>query len=397
MFGSDQGYVVVTNNDTQVTFNPTDQWQRLPSSPDNYMSPSYALTPAQGATASLTFNGTCVYYYSDKKSTHGAFNVQIDDSDPAQLSSFSETSVGEMLLYASPVLSRDEHVLLITNLETNVVAVSFFIYRPSDLPSPEQCADPSTPPVNLDVQPPSDMDITVKAGDQSLLFAPSDQWEEFEDYKLSYSRGASIEFTFLGTNVWYTSDMNWDHGSFSVTLDGSDPTTLTSFSLSRRGDQVLYGSPDLSPGKHTLRIFNEDNKAMGIENFIYRPCVENVTAPAPPSSSFPSSASSTGGSPTPSSRQASVKPQGGRLSDGAFIGIAVGVVSFVHLSIFVFFVVRQLRRARRNNQIRHTIPYHPQLFSVLDLEGMEPASRSFPSGKTEKAAVSTRWVSFPDD
>lgn len=396
---------MVTNNDTHVSFNPDDQWQRWPSSPGNYMSPSYALTSAQGATVSVKFNGTCIYYYSDKNFDHGAFNVQIDDGDAVELSSYSADSVGPSVLYASPVLGPGEHDLCITNLETDIVAVSFFVYRPSDLPAPSECADPSTPPVSLSVSAPSKDDITVKASDQSLAFTPSGQWEDLGDYKLSYSHGASITFTFTGTNVWYTSDTNWDHGPFSVTLDDSPPMLLSSFSIPGRGNQLLYGSPDLSPGRHTLHLSNEDATGMGIDNFIYRPSPQNGTVSGSPSSSSNGHPSPTEGHPTPSSHQASVKPEARRLSDTAFIGIAVGVVTFIHLCVLAFFVGRHLRRSRRNKQMGLTAPY-PYPTRPVDIEG---AAVGRPTHTTTGVLVpprqadrgpsrpSSRWVSFPDN
>lgn len=70
--------------------------------------------------------------------------------------------------------------------------------------------------------------------------------------------------------MWYYSDLNHDHGAYTIDVDGSAPPLILSSydGSSWRQEELLFGTP-VDPGPHyVLTITNlEEAKAAGIHYF----------------------------------------------------------------------------------------------------------------------------------
>ncbi|EJD46815.1 hypothetical protein AURDEDRAFT_164268 [Auricularia subglabra TFB-10046 SS5] len=116
----------------------------------------------------------------------------------------------------------------------------------------------------------------------SVSYFPREAWNSTHDtqyssftagsYHVTDVGGAYMSFTFKGTHVSYFSDKNNDHGDFLIVVDDGEPFTGTSHALTwSRSSLLLYSSPDLSPGTHTLTITNmQAHTALGLDYFLIR-------------------------------------------------------------------------------------------------------------------------------
>ncbi|EJD46813.1 hypothetical protein AURDEDRAFT_123919 [Auricularia subglabra TFB-10046 SS5] len=88
-------------------------------------------------------------------------------------------------------------------------------------------------------------------------------------YHLTSTPGAYATFTFNGSYVAYYSDLNFDHGAFTVSLDGRIVLSGSSQSATLLKQRVLFSSA-VAPGRHVLTITNaQDANITGVDYFIY--------------------------------------------------------------------------------------------------------------------------------
>ncbi|EJD46814.1 hypothetical protein AURDEDRAFT_123920 [Auricularia subglabra TFB-10046 SS5] len=127
-------------------------------------------------------------------------------------------------------------------------------------------------------------EIVIEDNDEShVSYYPVDAWEfrtrsvsdddyHGASYHLTSTPGAYVTFTFNGSYVAYYSDLNVDHGAFTVLLDGQTVLTDSSQSDTLQKQRVLFGRA-ISPGHHVLTIENaQDTKITGVDFFMWAPC-----------------------------------------------------------------------------------------------------------------------------
>ena len=56
----------------------------------------------------------------------------------------------------------------------------------------------------------------------------------------------------------YYSDVDADHGLYTVSIDGSNPEQLNGYNGGHRTQQMLWSKTDLTPGKHTFTLTQYD-------------------------------------------------------------------------------------------------------------------------------------------
>lgn len=77
--------------------------------------------------------------------------------------------------------------------------------------------------------------------------------------------GAEFTLTFRGTKAWLFGTVDPNHGTADIYIDGSSQAeTIDTYAASRKVNQVIYTTPDLDYGVHTLRLVTKD-KATGIQ------------------------------------------------------------------------------------------------------------------------------------
>ncbi|EJD45421.1 hypothetical protein AURDEDRAFT_165636 [Auricularia subglabra TFB-10046 SS5] len=182
-------------------------------------------------------------------------------------------------------------------------------------------------------------------------YFPESAWNSTNDpersyhghsYHFTYASGAYATFNFTGSYVAYYSDHHTDHGSFNVSIDGTT-TELSSYGSTLVENITLFAA-DLSYGAHTLTVKNlEDNKAMGVDYFVYRTTSPIVSA-SPQAVPTTFETSTTPFSATAGSTVYTASPETGgvlALDPAAVAGVAFGALASVIVLIMVGFVVRR--------------------------------------------------------
>ncbi|KAH7096354.1 hypothetical protein BKA62DRAFT_719895 [Auriculariales sp. MPI-PUGE-AT-0066] len=139
-------------------------------------------------------------------------------------------------------------------------------------------------PPNAIVVDDSDNSVWYSEGWKHVVGRP--EWYTGSSYHLTYNCGATVSFTFEGTEVFFISDYNDDHGRFSVSLFSGysisgDPDVEYELS-SHWPKHVPFRVPfhhefplDTSENNnntHTIVIKNMDcGKALGVDGFKYVP------------------------------------------------------------------------------------------------------------------------------
>ena len=76
----------------------------------------------------------------------------------------------------------------------------------------------------------------------------------------SYTAGATATFTFSGNQVALHAVKDVDQGIMSVSIDGGTPVNVDDYSPTRNASGIVWTSPMLSTGTHTLTIVNTGQK-----------------------------------------------------------------------------------------------------------------------------------------
>ena len=76
--------------------------------------------------------------------------------------------------------------------------------------------------------------------------------------------GASFTVSFTGSKIYLVGTTDPNHGTASVSIDGGSATSIDTYATSRSLGQIIYESPDLEHGTHTLTL-TATSKAIGID------------------------------------------------------------------------------------------------------------------------------------
>ncbi|EJD48168.1 hypothetical protein AURDEDRAFT_122970 [Auricularia subglabra TFB-10046 SS5] len=123
--------------------------------------------------------------------------------------------------------------------------------------------------------------IVVQDDDPAIVYTPQKDWYKFGgdggNYTVTNAYLAQFVYTFTGSEIWYYSDVNGDHGNFSVALDGVSKGIRTSSAPSWKPQIVLFHAT-LEPGTHTITVMSM-NQLGNVTSLDYlawaaRSCVE---------------------------------------------------------------------------------------------------------------------------
>ena len=76
--------------------------------------------------------------------------------------------------------------------------------------------------------------------------------------------GASFTVSFTGSKIYLIGTTDPNHGKANVSIDGGTATSIDTYATSRSLGQIIYESPDLEHGEHTLTL-TATTKAIGID------------------------------------------------------------------------------------------------------------------------------------
>ena len=221
-----------------------------------------------GASVSIDFTGSALNIYGVKAPNHRKFTVAIDGGDPVTLDAYaaSRTS-GDAVLFSSAAqgieLEEGEHTAVLTILDEYNEAAVAPVYGLSitciGVFTSEEPAEPEPEPFpGFTIV--EDMQTTT--GDDLFCVKYNGSWsggsyypDSFHDGYEHYAHsGDSFEMKFIGNKVemWATKASN--HGVYTFSIDGEEIGTGSATNSSRVNQQLIYTTPELEYGEHTLKV-----------------------------------------------------------------------------------------------------------------------------------------------
>lgn len=103
-------------------------------------------------------------------------------------------------------------------------------------------------------------------------FTLDDSWIFENDDTSAWSnanKGGEASFNFTGTKAWILGTIDPNHGTMDVYIDGDKVGTANTYSSTRALGQLLYTTPDLEYGPHTVRLVCTKN-AIGMSEALYQ-------------------------------------------------------------------------------------------------------------------------------
>jgi len=90
-----------------------------------------------------------------------------------------------------------------------------------------------------------------------------------DDVRYTESNGASVSYTFTGTQVKFFSELANDGGEIDVYLDDAFVKTVSGYADQRAAQQVLFDSGELEDGTHAIRLVKKTGQYMLVDRFDY--------------------------------------------------------------------------------------------------------------------------------
>src|SRR5690606_3442399 len=90
-----------------------------------------------------------------------------------------------------------------------------------------------------------------------------------DDVRYTEANGASVSYTFTGTQVKFFSELANDGGDIDVYVDDAFVKTVSGYADQRAAQQVLFDSGELEDGTHTIRLVKKSGQYMLVDRFDY--------------------------------------------------------------------------------------------------------------------------------
>jgi hypothetical protein len=121
--------VAIDNTDSAwITYRPAEEWKRFVT--EKLKTSSQHNTQTGGASFTVKFNGSYVWYVSDRNFDHGRFQVELD-GNVSTGSSYDASYQTEEYLFCQELDESREHTLTISNMDDGkYFTVDYITYRP---------------------------------------------------------------------------------------------------------------------------------------------------------------------------------------------------------------------------------------------------------------------------
>ncbi|MDP4092301.1 MAG: stalk domain-containing protein [Bacillota bacterium] len=255
--GNDQTPALVTVNDNQTgtalnQFTYHGSW--------NYGSQSGAYkndnhwSSKVNAYYQVTFHGNQVKLYGAIDPRHGIAAVSIDGSAESYVDFYSSVRKDNVLVYTSPVLPNGQHTLKVRVTGSKSQASSGTTVTSDRL---EILNNPSTPPNNPSLATVNDNTTGTSLNQfnyQGTWYYGYQTGAYNSDNHWSNQTNAYYQVIFQGNQVNIYGAIDPGHGIAAVSIDGSAETLVDFYSSVRKDNVLVYTSPVLSNGQHTLKV-----------------------------------------------------------------------------------------------------------------------------------------------
>lgn len=247
------GTTRIQQTDSRIAYSGT--WYTFSTS--GASSGSYKRAKTNGASCTVTFNGTYLAWIATKGTTMGKAYVSVDGK-AAQLVDLARTSVAyQQSVWNTGTLAEGQHRVKIwwypSNITGKYISVDAFDVKGS-LATATAVADTKT--------------IRYEQTDSRVRC--SGTWETFSaagssagSYKRTNLGSSAVTLTFTGTSLTWVATVGTTLGKAYVSLDGG-PAKIVDLSRSATGRQIqVWSTGPLASGQHTVKIWRDPNNAAG--------------------------------------------------------------------------------------------------------------------------------------
>jgi hypothetical protein len=202
---------------------------------------NWSFTP--GSTAVLHFTGNQVALHAVKDVDQGEIDISVDGSAPVTVDDYAATRNASGVVWTSPVLDPGTHIVVITVDSTK---------------------NPASSGTNIaldraDISSGTRIDANATTGTH---FAYSSGWGETSGISDMYAgtanwnptAGSTATMSFTGTKIALHAVKDVDQGIMTVSIDGAAPTSVDDYASTRLASGVVWTSPTLASGTHTLTV-----------------------------------------------------------------------------------------------------------------------------------------------
>ncbi|GAA2015415.1 RICIN domain-containing protein [Catenulispora yoronensis] len=254
--GPGSGQVVVDGNEIGTA---PDQWQYdsawglTAGVPDMYAGTANHSVSA-GAAATFTFTGTQVAVHAVHDVDQGIMTIAVDGGTPTTVDNYAFSRNASGTVWTSPVLAAGLHTVRIVNTGNRNGASSgtnIAIDRADVTPSAAQIVvDGNTTGTNNNQ--------FSYGANWGLTTGVPDMYQGTANW--SHTAGATGTFRFTGTRVALHAVRDVDQAVMTVAVDGGTPTSVDNYAPARNASGVVWTSPTLAAGAHTITIVNTGNR-----------------------------------------------------------------------------------------------------------------------------------------
>ena len=221
-------------------------------------------TNVAGAMYSFTFTGAQAKVYASKDASHGILAYSIDGGAETQVDAYAPVRQDQVMMYVTPALAGGTSHTLRVRITGNHSAASSNTYGNADridvlaaVSTPTPTPAPTPTPTATPTPPPGY--IATFGSTNDTLFTYAGTWATGNGtakYRANdhYSKtaGASYSLKFTGRRIKIYGALAPIHGQVTVSIDGAPSTLVDQYGPTRIDQALLYVSPLLASGNHTV-------------------------------------------------------------------------------------------------------------------------------------------------
>lgn len=338
--------LTVEDSSPLVSYAPSGAWTDTPAGDSliqSYSGSSLHTTSAQGATATINFNGTGIWLFGGKRHNYGTYTISVDGQTTTNGNATSGGPIFNQLLGAASGLHNGAHTVVLTNTGSGTaVDLDSLVFQGQVGPGG------------------SVSNTTIDDSDSRFTYAPSNSdWQVNTQPNLNknntlhftQSQGASATLPFSGNAVAVYGTVSPDHANIRVSLDGKNTTVqggAGGFARVLHTQTLLYYADNLGPQQHQL-VLSADQTS-GTSQFMD---VDAVTTFSSSGGNNSVGANNAGPSSPNNSKNHPSSHASRHLP--VIIGASVGAVVLTLLVALLLFFLHRRRQNKRKSFVNHPI------------------------------------------
>jgi hypothetical protein len=202
---------------------------------------------ATNATLQIRFTGTQVKLYGAKDPGHGIAAISIDNGSETNVDYYAPNRIGQQVMYVSPTLPSGSHTLKlrVTGTKNSASSNTFITVDRADVFA-------ATTTLNDNTTGTGSNQFDYSSG---WNYGPSCGGACFNgDDHYTTTANATVQVRFTGTQISLYGAKDPAHGIAAISIDGGAEINVDYYASSRTGQQVMFVSPTLTQGAHTLKL-----------------------------------------------------------------------------------------------------------------------------------------------